>query len=172
MRDNARQVSKRMLSPKAESASADRLISHCTLVELGGWKYKERVPAYPADKTSTHQGGGQNRPPPITCQGADTGKSRLRLQHSHWNRLRVEKLPILINAWPGNSVDRWNDPPQHRYSFLFPISWMHQYLYAFDPTAQHIDMSDTHAFIVLGLSDLRGPCPALKVANISLHLSK
>lgn len=32
---------------------------------------------------------------------------------------------------------------------------------AFDPTAQHIDVSNAHAFIAPGASDLRGPCPAL-----------
>lgn len=32
---------------------------------------------------------------------------------------------------------------------------------AFDPTAQHIDVSNAHAFIAPGASDLRGPCPAM-----------
>ena len=31
----------------------------------------------------------------------------------------------------------------------------------FDPTAQHIDVSNAHAFIAPGTSDLRGPCPAM-----------
>lgn len=31
----------------------------------------------------------------------------------------------------------------------------------FDPTAQHIDVSNAHAFIAPGASDLRGPCPAM-----------
>lgn len=35
-----------------------------------------------------------------------------------------------------------------------------------DPTAQHIDVSGAHAFVAPGLSDLRGPCPAMNaVAN-------
>ena len=31
----------------------------------------------------------------------------------------------------------------------------------FDPTTQHIDVSNAHAFIAPGASDLRGPCPGL-----------
>ena len=31
----------------------------------------------------------------------------------------------------------------------------------FDLTAQHIDVSNAHAFIAPGASDLRGPCPAM-----------
>ena len=31
----------------------------------------------------------------------------------------------------------------------------------FDPVAQHIDVSNAHAFIAPGASDLRGPCPAM-----------
>ncbi len=31
----------------------------------------------------------------------------------------------------------------------------------FNPTAQHIDVSNAHAFIAPGATDLRGPCPAL-----------
>lgn len=35
-----------------------------------------------------------------------------------------------------------------------------------DPTAQHIDVSGAHAFVAPGLSDMRGPCPAMNaVAN-------
>ena len=31
----------------------------------------------------------------------------------------------------------------------------------FDPTQQRIDVSNAHAFIAPGASDLRGPCPAM-----------
>jgi len=32
---------------------------------------------------------------------------------------------------------------------------------AFDPSAQHVDVSGAHAFVGPGASDLRGPCPAM-----------
>lgn len=31
----------------------------------------------------------------------------------------------------------------------------------FKPAAQPIDVSNAHAFVALGVSDLRGPCPAM-----------
>ena len=40
-------------------------------------------------------------------------------------------------------------------------AFRHSKRVGFDPVAQHIDVSNAHAFIAPGASDLRGPCPAM-----------
>lgn len=45
----------------------------------------------------------------------------------------------------------------------FPDLFRRQF---FDPASQHIDVSNAHAYIAPGPTDLRGPCPAMNaVAN-------
>ena len=52
------------------------------------------------------------------------------------------------------------------YTLLFltatvTAAFRHSKRVGFDPVAQHIDVSNAHAFIAPGASDLRGPCPAM-----------